>query len=223
MGVGSLPEELGRQLSNVAGELGVRLTDEALEGLWVAAQLLAEIARASGISGYERPEDALIRGLAPGISYLAFKEAPREGSIVDLGAGNGALGAAIALLCPGARVFLMDRAMRAYTACELLIRRLRLDNAEAVLKEAGRDGGEAASCDSVVFRALAPGPEAMSIAAAMTHPDGFIAAWHKAGDVTFATADQPENRAFRYRGTVSTTVEGLVVSGFIATHTGSPQ
>jgi len=214
--------ESTRWLRKSLAAAGVPASEEALERLWAAAQWLGELAGASGISAYERPDDALERGLGPAIAYFSLPEAPRRGLLGDLGAGNGALGAGIAILEPNLQVRLLDRAQRAYTACELLAARLRLPNLEAVLLDAGEvgRGGHMRAYDAIVFRALAGGAEALNLAERLLAPGGFIGAYHRDGDVAF---QEPPIQGIEAVSTAETVVPGLVLSGFRALRTGFPQ
>lgn len=193
-----------------ADELSLALTGQQLERLEGAAQSLAKVAVASGMSSYETPQEALSRGMTPALAYFAFGEAPRSGRLADLGAGIGAPGATIAILAPEIAVDLIDRAERAFTACELLVAKLQIGNLEARLLDTERDGEIAPAYDAVVFRALAPGARALALAAQLVVAEGFVAAWHREGDPYFA--DPPT--AFRLLGSVQSGVEGLVVSGY---------
>ncbi len=199
-----------RDLRARASELSLTLTPEQLQRLEDAAQALAKVAAASGMSGYESPHEVLARAMAPALAYFAFPEAPRSGHLADLGAGIGALGATLAIVAPEMSVHLIDRAQRAFTACELLIGRLQIANLRARLLDAERQAANLPAYDAVVFRALAPGPEALALASQLLVPEGFVAAWHREGDASFR--DPPG--ALTPVGSAQTAVEGLVVSGY---------
>ena len=203
------------QIERDATTLGLHLEPQVGETLRTAAEWLAKLAQSSGISGYGSAAEALERGIMPALSYFQFPEAPRNGRLADLGAGAGALGAGIAILGADLQVSLVDRARRSLTACELLAARLKLPNLAVVEMNLGLDGGSEALYDAVVFRALAPGSDALALACGVVRVGGFIAAYHREGDPVFAEVGNslPEARLKRLRA-VATGVEGLQVTGF---------
>jgi len=73
--------------------------------------------------------------------------------------------------------------------------------------------------DGVVFRALAEVREALRLARGLLVPAGFIGAYHRVGD---AASGGPA-AGLRMVATVPTVVPGLVLTGFRASCTGSPQ
>ncbi len=202
------PEAIDRFL-DAARAVGLSPSDEQATLLMVAAERLSVIAAGSGISGYEHPDTVLDRGMAPALPYFAFPELPADGSLADLGAGTGALGATIAILAKNLHVDLADRAQRAYTACEMLVRRLALPNLRAVLLDAA-DGTRQRRYDAVVLRAVAPAVDALALAAGITRPGGFIAALHRADDRGFRIVQVP----LELIGSRETAVSGLVMSAY---------
>ena len=161
------------------------LTDAQGPALERGARWLAQASKASGLSQYTRPEDALLRAMGPALAY--FRAAtPRVGRVVDVGCGNGAIGATIAFFAPYLEVYLVDRAKRAYTTSELLVAKLGLTNAHPVH---GTAGTLTVAYDAAVFRALAPAKDALPLAASVIRPGGCICAFHRRGDVGF---EQPE-------------------------------
>lgn len=191
-----------------AQRTGVQVGGPREAQLLTAARWLARVGEVSGVSSYETPAEAVRRAMLPAVAYFEFEEAPRQGQMADLGAGNGALGATMAILAPNLHVDLVDRAERAYTACELLVARLDLPNLEAVRRNVGGDA--AGSYDTVVFRAVASGDVALDLAAGMTRAGGFVGAYHRSGDREF---DGGRHGLRRLR-TVPTGVPGLVVTGY---------
>lgn len=191
-----------------ADQVGLQITAEQQDALWVAAQWLASGARARGLSQYEEPEAALMRAMAPALAFFAFDERPRQGLVADLGAGNGALGATIALLDPDIEVVLIDRAQRAHTMCEILIARMRLDNARVLL--ADLDTRPVERYDGLVFRALAAAGSALDLARAATRAEGFIGAYHAHDDADYLCPHE----ALQVIATVRTAVPDLVLTGY---------
>lgn len=196
------------QFVREAETVGVSPDRSQCERLAAAAHLLAGTARSRGISQYDDPQTALIRAMAPALAFFALDERPHSGRIADLGAGNGALGATIALLDPTLHVTLIDRARRSYTACELLIARMRLKNADCLLLDV--DTGLEERYDGVVFRALACSARALTLAQSLTVPGGFVGAWHSRDDSGYLSPPH-ELRLLR---TVDTVLPELVLTGY---------
>lgn len=177
------------------------------ERLTRAAVWLARLSRSSGISGYDSPATALLRGIGPALAYFAL-DTPRANVLADIGAGNGALGAGIAILEENLSVHLVDRAQRAYTACEILAARLALPN----LKALRLDVNDAApdTYDAAVLRALAPARSALSAAVRLVRPGGCVVAYHRSGDTAFL---MPQHE-LTILGTAATLVPGLVATAY---------
>lgn len=208
-------EDLLAETLKPARSRGLDAGQLAEERLLAAANWLASLAGASGISGYDSPGEALKRGLLPAMAYFAFEEAPRSGRAAELGAGAGALGAALAILCGDLEVELVDRSKRALTACELLAARLKLPNLSVVEMDIGLDAMELPVYDAVVFRALAPGGDALGLARGVVRVGGFIAAYHREGDTAFGEMGESgaQTGLMRLRA-VASGITGLQVTGF---------
>jgi len=223
-GAGPDEADLRARVAQIGDQTGVELTSEQIDRAVRVSMWLADLARASGISGYRSPVESLERGIGPAFAYLGFVAAPRTGKVGDLGAGNGALGAGLAILAPGLEVALLDRAKRAFTACELLVGRSRLPNLKAVLMDAGAAGDAAGTYDAIIFRALARGRSALELAAPLVREGGFIGAYHQDGDQDFSDdgGEGPQNGLKRL-GSRETLVGGLRLTGFRALASGFPQ
>lgn len=190
-----------------ADAIGLRLTAEQAQRVASAAEWLARLSHGSGISGYETADTALMHGMAPALAYFAL-DTPREGLLVDIGAGSGALGATIAILEENLHVHLVDRAERAYTACEILAARLRLPNLSAYRTDA--NAVSPGSYDAAVLRALAPAHEALPTARRLVRPGGRLVAYHRPEDPGFL---KPEAELIPL-DTVSTVLPGLVATAY---------
>ena len=211
----AIESELLAEALQRAETSGLQSGARAGERLLTAAEWLAGLAGASGISGYDSPAEALERGLIPALAYFAFAEAPRCGRIAELGAGAGALGAGIAILEVNVEVSLVDRSKRSLTACELLAARLKLPNLVVVEMDLALDVGGEPVYDAVVFRALAPGSDALALARGVVRVGGFIAAYHREGDPAFSQGGETWARAgLRRLRAVASGVAGLQVTGF---------
>lgn len=194
--------------AEAAARVGLQLSDAQWELIQRAAEWLSSVGRASGLSGYDSPEVALLRGMGPALAYFALEAAPKAGKLADLGAGNGAIGATLAICSQNLRVDLVDRAQRAYTACEILVARLGIPNLRALCVDAATvTEGE---YDALVFRALASGPRALMLAKSLVRAGGFIGAFHRTGDAAFERPPEGLERL----GTRGTLVEGLAFTGY---------
>lgn len=192
-----------------AAAVGRDITPAQMDRLEAAAMWLAQLGRRSGISGYDTPDLALMRGMAPALAYFAL-DVPRRGLLADVGAGNGAIGATIAILCENLSVSLVDRAQRAYTACEILVARLHLPNLRAVRMDAS--DVRPATYNVVVFRALAPGHVALSTTSRLVPPGGSVVAYHRAEDHAFLAPQAGLTPV----GAAATVVPGLVATAYRA-------
>ncbi len=185
----------------------VEISEAQIERLEATAAWLAQLGRRSGISGYDTADLALMRGMAPALAYFAL-DVPRQGLLADVGAGSGAIGATIAILSENLSVSLVDRAQRAYTACEILVARLHLPNLRAVRTDANDIG--TAIFDAVVFRALATGHVALPTTSRLVARGGSVVAYHRAEDHTFLAPQA----GLTPIGTASTVVPGLVATAY---------
>jgi len=188
-----------------AEAVGLSVDHETRVRVLAGAAWLARASGASGLSQYRDPDDALLHAMGPALTYFAFPEAPGGGTMADIGAGNGAIGATIGLFAPEMQIRLVDRARRAYTTAELLVARLKLPNVKPVLADASRLGRH---YDVVVFRALAPAVEALPLAATLVDDGGFVGAFHRPGDGGF---ERPSGE-LAVLGSVNTLVPEMVLT-----------
>ena len=164
-----------------ASSLGLNVAQAEAHILLRGAGWLARASAVSGLSQYSAPKEALLRGMAPALTFFAT-DCPQSGRLADLGCGNGAIGATIAFFAPNLDVDLVDRAKRAYTTSELLVGKLNLTNAHAI-QAAIEDLAD--DYDVAVFRALAPAGVALPLAASVVRPGGNVCAYHRRGDTEF--------------------------------------
>ena len=188
---------------------GLAITPDQAARLHDLAFWLAERASPLGLTNYRTSEAIVSHFLSPTFPLFALAEASLTGPLLDLGAGSGALGFAVAILCPDLAVTLADRRRRAATFMSLTRARLHLINmdvrqvsAEALAKDAPE------SFRVVCFRALAPAEVALSMAAPLLGPGGWVAAWHQADDDGFLNPPGGWTRV----ATAPTVLPGLAVS-----------
>ena len=198
-------DEALRTLLDYADEADLQPTAHETAALEAGAVWLARASTASGLSQYRDPAEALIHAMGPALTYFCSPDHPRNGTLADIGSGNGAIGATIALFAPEMQIHLVDRARRAYTASELLVARLGLRNATPLLADLTQLDRQ---YDAVVFRALAPAIDALPLAAGLVGDAGWIGAYHRNGDVGF----EQGTAGLTVLGTMPTLVPELVLT-----------
>ena len=156
------------------------LRDPAATATAVEALLAALAAEADPPTAVRDPADALELHVADSLSGLEVPELSEAAKIVDLGAGAGFPGLALAAALPEAHVDLVESTAR---KCEV-IRRLATaagfdDRVRAIAVRAedhGR-GPEAGSYDAATARALAPLAVICEYAAPLLRVGGVLVAW----------------------------------------------
>ena len=173
------------------------------------AAWLAERARPLGLTHYRSAEEVARHALLPTFALFALTASPLPGPLLDLGAGSGALGLTVAVLCPNLHVVLADRRQRAATFINLTRARLGLHNAQVRQVSAEQLAKEAiGSFEVVCFRALAPAETALGLAKPLLAPSGWVAVWHQSDDPAYG--DPPEG--WLRRATAPTALPALAVS-----------
>jgi 16S rRNA G527 N7-methylase RsmG len=188
---------------------GLTVTPERSQRLDELARWLAERAFPLGLTNYATMEDVCRHALCPTFPLFRLSEVPVVGPLLDLGAGSGALGLTVALLCPDLSITMADRRRRATTFMSLTRARFHLDNVrvrQVSAEEMAKDS--AAKFQVVCFRALAHADVALALAAPLLAPGGWVAVWHQSDDEGFLT---PPGDWVRVT-TVPTALPGLVVS-----------
>jgi 16S rRNA (guanine527-N7)-methyltransferase len=193
-----------------AGETwGLEINLSMSERLDALATWLAERGLPLGLTNYPSPRRVAEHHLSPILAVFGLPDFPRSGEALDLGAGGGALGLALALLCPELNVLLADRRRRSALFITLTIARLGIGNARSEQVEAVTLGNECAGrFDAVGFRALAPAPEALQMSAPLLSEQGQIVAWHQSEDPGYLNPPPGWERS----ATIATSLPGLSVS-----------
>lgn len=126
--------------------------------------------------------------MAPVLAIFDVLDLASICSCLDLGAGTGALGIALAILQPHLRLDLLDRSRRAAGLMELLAHRLNLDNIVVICADAHEFAHQhSQSYHLVCSRAFGPAQIVLPLAAALTGEDGYVAAWHQSADDAYLT------------------------------------
>ncbi len=199
----------GDQFADYAAQHGCVLSAAQTERITALAQWLAQRAPPLGLSRYRHFPAVLTAALSPPLALLDLLDIRAVHQVMDLGAGSGALGFTLALAQPHLSVDLIERRRKAVTFLELTTQHLNIANIRVILGDA-RDLSPShnESYDLVCFRALTSGSAALELAWPFARSDGYVAAWHQAGDAAFDRPPLPLQRT----STAQTLVPGLVVS-----------
>ena len=185
------------------------LTPDQERRLEELATWLAERAHPLGLTNYPSAAAVLKHHLSPNFSLFCLVPPPLSGPVLDLGAGCGALGLTLALLDPELSVLLADRRRRSARFIALTAARLALPNAHAMQVDAeALAKNSPAAFNLVCFRALAPAPLALALAAPLLRPNGSVAVWHQSSDQGFLQPPPP----WECLQTADTSLPGLSVS-----------
>lgn len=144
-------------------------------GLARLADWLAEYAPATGLLGYDSSDAILENAVLPAKVLPELLGGPLIGDWADLGAGSGALGLALAILCPASNLTLVDRRKRASDFSELAAKRLRIANVQTRTLDL-RPGEDGPRFAGTCLRAVTETRAALAIAAGISRR--WICAWH---------------------------------------------
>jgi len=130
------------------------------------------------------PAEALDAHVADSLSGLAVSDIGRARRIVDVGAGAGFPGLALAIAVPRARVDLVDSAGRKTAVIARLAQAAELSNARAITARAedwartpAALGGGGSAYDAMVARAVAALPVLVEYAAPLLVEGGVLVTW----------------------------------------------
>lgn len=152
----------------VASTIANRRLDELAGWLAVSAVPL-------GLTGYTGSRQIRESAMYPATLLPGLLSAPLVGDWLEIGAGDGALGLAVAITCPAVHMTLADQRQRVAAHLDITIRRLAISNAVAQQARMGC-GSPAGQWGGVCFRALAAPTAALETA--QHHARRWICAWH---------------------------------------------
>jgi 16S rRNA (guanine527-N7)-methyltransferase len=163
-------------------ELGLRygVLPGGLTGLEAILALQAEDPAA--FTTVTEPAEAADRHVADSLVALDLPAVRHAQRIADLGSGAGWPGLALAAALPGARVALVESAIRHCRYLERAVAAGRLENAEVVHARAEEWAGGLDAHDVVTARALAALPVLCEYAAPLLADGGVLVAWKGAVD-----------------------------------------
>lgn len=164
-------EELGRRYG---------VPPAGIEALQAILALQAEDAAAS--TTVSEPSEAVDRHVADSLVAVDLPAVRHARRIADLGSGAGWPGLALAAALPGARVALVESAIRHCRYLERAVAAGRLENAEVVHARAEEWADGRNANDVVTARALAALPVLCEYAAPLLADGGVLVAWKGAVD-----------------------------------------
>ncbi len=188
---------------------GIAVTPDQAARLEALAWWLAERAYPLGLTNYRTAAEVTQHALLPTLALFSLAASPLSGPLLDLGAGSGALGLTVALLCPDLPVVLADRRKRSAAFLSLTKARLQLHDVEVqqVSVEAWAKD-QSRRFEVVCCRALAPAQTALRLAEPLLAPGGWVAVWHRGEDPVYHNPPA----CWLRRATVSTALPGLCAS-----------
>ena len=145
--------------------------------LWEMAVHVSAGARI-GLTNYRNPHSVLSRLLLPAIAALKWLSPHTGLQVVDVGAGTGAIGLALALLCPSWHLTIVDRRQRAIAFADLVRLKMGLANVTVACADANNPPNPNAY-DAALFRAVADLLEDLTMAAKWVKPGGVVVIWTK--------------------------------------------
>ncbi|MEK7381889.1 MAG: RsmG family class I SAM-dependent methyltransferase [Elusimicrobiota bacterium] len=185
-----MSEEPLAVLASAAEEWGAPLDAAALARL---QSYLREVQAKNAVTNLTADaswENLVLKHAADGVFAAALlrreltaRGAPPRPRILDLGAGGGFIGFALKIAWPEAEVTLMEAVERKFRFLNAAAAGLGLNRLRPVLRRAGEGPPRSAyetGFDAVVERALAPLPEALSLATPLLSPRGLFAAFQNA-------------------------------------------
>jgi 16S rRNA G527 N7-methylase RsmG len=134
----------------------------------------------------------------PAVAALRWLDVELPLNVVEIGAGNAALGLTLAALAPQWRVTLVDRRERAVAFMEIAALQMGLHNVVPLRADAREPGSGAGRVDAALFRAVGTPAEDLDMAAAWLKPGGSCLIWTSAD-----LPQPPDDAVWCHLGTVA--------------------
>ncbi len=174
-GVGDQLRDALDELLGVARECGYPQAGGCAVSLACWAELVIEWREAAGLTSLRTPADVVRSLMVPALYALRLFEPGDAMTIVDLGAGSGATGAALAAVSGVGTWRLVDRARKKSTFCRYAIGRCRIPGLYAEeLRELVMRGDTA---DVVLARGLPKTERTADAVRQVARPGGLVVTW----------------------------------------------
>lgn len=156
------------------------LTEAQAAALLQLALHVASGGKRLGLTNYSSPRVVLERLIAPAVGASAWLERTAPLRVADIGAGTGAVGMTLAVLCPQWRLTMVDRRQKACRFIEILALRLGLETVEVLQADACKPRPPDLRFDGALFRAVASPRDDLALAAGWVKPSGIAVVWTSA-------------------------------------------
>jgi 16S rRNA (guanine527-N7)-methyltransferase len=166
-----------------ARRLGVHLCPDALRRFGVHAGELLKWNRKINLTAITDPVEIAVKHVVDSLAPAGM--IPPNARLLDLGSGGGFPGVPLSIALPGLSVTLLDASRKKVSFLKHIIRRLRLENAEAVqmrAEELPRHSQYLNAFDLIVSRAVSPLQELIHLAVPLAKTKGALIAYRGAGN-----------------------------------------
>lgn len=173
-------------LAKAADAWGAPLDAAALARIESYLRSVAEKNATTNLTADDSWDDLVLKHAADGVfaaAELRRRLAASAPRVLDLGSGGGFIGICLKIAWPQAEVTLMEAVERKYKFLNAAAAALGLRGLRPLLRRAGEGGPRSSyetGFDAVVERALAPLPEAATLALPLLKPGGVFAAFQTA-------------------------------------------
>lgn len=172
-------------LSEAARAWGTPLDATALERIAVYLACVREANERTNLTADDSWEDLVLKHAGDAVFAASALRPllPASPRVLDLGSGAGFIGIILKIAWPEAEVTLMESVERKYRFLNAAVTRLGLPSLRVLNRRAGAGAALTAyerGQDAVIERALAPLPQALSLAWPLLGPRGIFAAFQTA-------------------------------------------
>jgi len=145
---------LERMLKEGADELGIKLNTKNINNFIIYLEELKIWSKKINLTGLKKDEDIIINHFLDSLSILKYLK--EDSTLIDIGTGAGFPGVPISFVCSECFVTVLDSVQKKILFVKNIIRRLELQNVEAIAGRAEETGNnlKRKSFDFVVTRAV---------------------------------------------------------------------
>ena len=173
-----------RTLCAAAAEIGCALNDEQADALLAYLDAMLDENRSVNLTAVRDPDRALVLHATDSLAVALALAGTAPESCLDLGTGNGFPGVAVKVLCPDARVVLLDRTRKKLDAVRRALERARIGGVETLHADAcqARAAGLEGHFELVTARAVGAPELVAQLAAPLLAAGGHLCLWRTAGE-----------------------------------------